>query len=342
MVSEALDSYPLYVMSNGWKIQGENQTLNVQVEEWLNTFDFDNCIRRLIVDSMVNEFAFQEIIPTRGGGLHSIKPCPSWTFEIEKDEYGRALSFVQYKDDAMFSKNQKIDPNRLIVFDWVWLMHRAFDDITRDTKAIDGISEAILRHGFPKMHIQVGAEGEHVGENVISAIGQKFRSLKPGMDFTTVRGVDIKNVDQGGVQNAAMYNDVMVQRVCSAMGVPEEILGLGRGSTEATANVRLQAFYDKISTLQKAVSRAYNRVIDMYTGRPGECKLVFNDVSPVDENMKMDFIQKAAMMNPIDPEFLMSRTEMRDYMGFEADNEDADYEPVTLQPEEIPPEERNV
>jgi hypothetical protein len=118
-----------------------------------------------------------------------------------------------------------------------------------------------------------------------------------------------------------MYNNVMVQRVCSAMGVPEEILGLGRGSTEATANVRLQAFYDKISALQKSVAKCYSQqLIDRYTGKPGLVKLVFNDVSPVDETMKADYVLKIVSINPMDPEFIMSRDEMRNYLGFEEDN----------------------
>jgi len=324
MVSEALDSYPLYVLSNGWSIRTENETLGSDVENWLNSWGFEESVHRMVVDAIVYEYAFQEVIPTRGGKPWGLKPCPSWTFEIEKDEYGRVVKYVQYKDGGLLSRSQVLQPDEMVVFNWLWLLHRAYDDVMRDAKCIDGISESILRHGFPKYHIKVGQPGEKPGTTALTTISSQFQKLRPNMEFATPRDVDIINVDAGGVPNAMMYNNITVQRVCSALGVPEEILGLGRGSTEATANVRLQAFYDKISALQKALSRAYQPIIDKYVGREGVAVLHFNDVSPVDELMKIQYIEKAAKLNAIDPEFLLSRTEMRDYLGLETDNEDAE------------------
>lgn len=325
MVTKAFDTFPQYVLTNGYHLEGEDENLTKTVKTWLDSFDFEACVTRLIIDSMVEKYAFQEKVKTRTGGIHSLKPAPSFSFEIKKDQHGKTIEIRQYKDNnAWGGAFLQFTPDDIVVFEYTWLMHSAYDDIMRDVKVLDGIVSSIERHGFPRYHIQVGQPGINVGKDVTSGIGKQFESLKPNMEMVTVRDVDIHNIDTGGVAQAGNYNNVTVQRVTSALGVPEEILGLGRGSTEATANVRLQAFYDSIGALQRAVARCYNiQVIDKLTGKPGAVKLVFNDVSPIDDKMKMEVAQMMATTNgQIDPEYYFTRKEIRLKAGFEDDHPD--------------------
>ena len=129
MVSEAVDAYPLYALTNGYRIESDNPRLAEDVTKWLETWDFEGVVHRLIIDALVYGLAVQEIMPTRGGGVHSVKPCPSWTWEIVKDEFGRPIKYRQYKDETFVTKYQDIDPNVLVVFEWQWLLQRAYDDI---------------------------------------------------------------------------------------------------------------------------------------------------------------------------------------------------------------------
>ena len=125
--------------------------------------------------------------------------------------------------------------------------------------------------------------------------------------MATCADVTITNIDSQGVPRIKLYADWSMERMCSALGVPEEMMGLGRGSTEATANVRLQAFYDKIGTLQKRFARQWNsQILDPWSkatgGKAGDAKLVFNDVSPIDEGMIADLVQKlTAASGSVDP-----------------------------------------
>ena len=135
MNAEAIDSYGLYMLSNGWKVQSDNPKLSEDVANWLTSWDFETAAWRLVSDCLIYEYAFQEIVPTKGGGVWGAKPCPSWTFDVEKDDYGRVIGYTQYKE-GLFRKSQSLDPKNMICFKWIWLWHRAWDDITRDTKAI--------------------------------------------------------------------------------------------------------------------------------------------------------------------------------------------------------------
>ena len=135
------------------------------------------------------------------------------------------------------------------------------------------------------------------------------------------------------------------------------MLGLGRGSTEATAKVRLDAFCDKIGSFQSRFARAMgNQIFDVMTGNPGAVWMQFNDVSPEDENQKADYLAKIASIYPTDPWLVMTPTYVQEYLGIEIAADDPDNplnkepepEPAPiivapvkpeLQPEEIPPEE---
>jgi hypothetical protein len=232
------------------------------------------------------------------------------------------------------------------------LVKRAFKEIEIDMAIADSTATSIQRHGYPRYHVKLGQPGEEVGLDALRAHGRQFEDLKPNMEWTTTQDVDIKNIDTEGVTHADTYTNWTTQRVSAALGVPEELLGLGRGSTEATANVRLAAFYDKIGSFQSRFARAIgNQVFDIITGRPGAVWMQFNDVSPEDELHKAEYVAKIASINPTDPWLVMTPTWVQEYLGIEIAADDPDNPlnkepepspqpiPPQLQPEEIPPEE---
>jgi len=104
-------------------------------------------------------------------------------------------------------------------------------------------------------------------------------------------------------------------------------LGLGRGSTEATANVKLRAFYDKIGSIQKKLAMAYTKqVIDKITPRPGMCKLIFNDVNPEDEAKLAAWMAQIMAATPMDPFAVIPRAFVQDRLGVqESDWDEDDY-----------------
>jgi len=130
-----------------------------------------------------------------------------------------------------------------------------------------------------------------------------------------------------GQTNAKLYGEWSTMRLCTALGVPEELMGLGRGSTEATANVKLRAFYDDISALQKRFARAFNQqVIDRITPRPGMARLVFNEVNPVDLAAIAEWVAKIMASTPADPFAVLPRKFVQDLFGVvETDWDEDDY-----------------
>ena len=107
-----------------------------------------------------------------------------------------------------------------------------------------------------------------------------------GMDLADFQAfsqvVDIKSVDTS-LAPLEQYPNMTLQRLAATIGVPDEIFGLGRGSTEATATVRLVAFYRTIKTIQFTTARQYSKeVLDRITGVTGAVWIKFPPISEED------------------------------------------------------------
>ena len=332
IIAEALDAYPTFAIGPGWTFQGENPRKVDEVQQFYESFDAHTAFMAAIIDSDVYGDAFQEIVHTRGGGIHSIVPRPSYTFKVIQGNTDLApTGYKQILSTFMgIEKTETFEPDKILQFTarpitgypyGQSLIQRALDDIMRDTRTAESTAAAIERHGFPKYHVRVGREGETVQEEDMTAVSKTFKDINAKNEFITPYDVLMKNIDEGGLPNVSQYNDITLTRMCAALGVPEELLGLRRGTTDATAVSRIQVFYKKVENRQKQLSRAHNlQVIDKITQEPGAVKLVFNDVSPQDEAAKAEWIVKMMEATPLDPFAVLPLEWIQERIGIEVDN----------------------
>ncbi len=298
VVSEAIDCHPLFMFSNGYKFDGpENLVKQVQAQH--DKIDFETIGWKLAVDSLVVKKGIAEIAQARGydGGapMDPKKPAIAALYYRSGEQfteiYDDYSQLVGYKQVSV-TNGRKVElihkPEYIFKLDLgLPLVSRCMDDIIRDTEIVDSTAASIKRHGYPRYHVKVGLTGQTMPDTVLSTMGSQFEELEADHEWVTPRDVDIVNIDTTGIQNTKLYGDWAIQRLCAALGAPEEMLGLGRGSTEATANVRLQAWYDRISTLQHRFAAQWNaQIVDRMTGKEGLVRLVFNDPNPTDDVLK--------------------------------------------------------
>lgn len=309
-VREAIDTYALFCLTNGFTLEGD-EALCKEVAKKLDAFDIESSLWQAIVDSLVFGDAFQELAPGRGtmaNEIVAVLPRPAKMFDIQTDERGMVTGYTQHvsRDNVIPLKVEDILHVSLFHVGGskygVSLIGSAKDDIDRDVKMIDGLVDSIEAHGKPRYHAKVGQPGEDVPQAILDRIAEQLKDLKTNGELVTVQDVAIEVLDSAGISNTKIYSDLTIQRMACALGVPEEALGLGRGSTEATANVRLQGFYNKIGTIQRRLERCYNQqLIDRITKRPGAVKLKFNDISPEDEIRKAEYVAKVLNADAISP-----------------------------------------
>ena len=312
-VREAIDSYPLLALSNGWYLDGKDEALVKDTEAQLAVLDIESSIWQGIIDSLVFGDAFQEIVTGRGQYSDTIlvlQPRPAKMFDIDADEYGVKTGYRQYLDQ----EGRKYIPLALDQILHISLFHiggsvygtslvnSAKDDIDRDVQMIESLVSAIERHGHPRYHAKVGKEGEDVMQSVLDSVADQLHDLKSNTELATCHDVEIVSLDTTGVGNTQAYSDLTLGRMACALGVPLDVLGVTEGSNRSTATVRQKVFETKISTIQRRIENIYNsNIIDRLTGQPGSVRFKFNDISPEDELREVEYVAKVLAADPISP-----------------------------------------
>lgn len=324
LISEAIDQYPLAILSDGYTLVGD-ESLFPLVEETFQRIGVEDVMWQGIIEALKSGDGVQEIVPGRGDArdmVAAVVTRASKDFDIDADDYGRITGYKQVVGNLFSREEIPLAPEEVVhlqlfpVAGSVYgssLIGRALDDINADTMVRDSTVEAIKRHGFRRYHIKVGQPGESVPQEDIDYVSDEFAKLDRKREITTQRDVDIVPLDQG-TMDVKNYYEWAVDRICTALGTPEELLGLGRGATEATANVRLKAWQMKVRTLKQRVERAYNhQLVDRITGVPGAVRISFND-PPKDELQVAQYIQ--ALMGVVgDPELIIDAEEAREILG---------------------------
>jgi hypothetical protein len=309
-VRTAIDVRPRFAWSQGYSLEGADPAEVDAVQKRLDDMNIRRRMQTALVDAQVYGNGIIEMVLNRGEGLADLANRPSAQFDIEWDEYGIITRYIQHTNPGSADGDIVIPPERIIDITLstfggspygVSLIGSAYDDIMRDVDVVVGLSRAIKRHGTPKYHVAVGAPGEDIPQETITFYKTNFADIESDNEFVTCADVKINGIDVSGVGNVAEYNNASLQRMAAALNVPEEVLGLGRGSTEATANVRLDSFLYEIENIQEDLNHIINtRVIDMLTGKPGAVRFKLHSPRPADV-AAADYVVKVLTANPVDP-----------------------------------------
>lgn len=329
VVTTAIDTYAMHATAKGYTLEGKDEGLVDDVKVRLDAMDFGSVCFQGVVDALVFGDCFQEIIRSkRHGDVMYVLPRSARSFDIIHDEYGRVSGYRQTYSVLGIPKHNDIGPRHILSFPLFktggsmygrGILPAAYDDIMRDTKTAESTAAAVERHGFRKYHARVGLEGETIPKDVLDAVAGELEDLNGKNEIVTPHDVDIGALDSGPLGNVAEINHASIDRLLSALGVPGELVGLAWGSTEATAKVKLQSFFLRVSAIQRQVARAYTlQLVDEITGRPGAVGLVFNDPDPQSLAAKADYVSKLLAANPLDPYAIIDDDKAREILGMTA------------------------
>lgn len=332
IITTAVSAIPELMFQNieedDWKLRGgTDETKQFVEEEIFSKFDMLDASWQQVINSLVAGSGIAECVRTQSDRFHSIAPRNPAYFDIETNNN----EIVMYKQQvSRFRKPNRIQPERIWhltlnpVADSVWglsMIGWSEDEIIRDVKTAEGIAKGIERHGTPKWDIILDTSDGEPSDKDIENTSAKFKNINARTEFVHSDNITIEEKDRTGIQNIAEYSQTSLDRLSAATGIPEELLGLGRGSTEATANVRVQMFEKKIRSYQKRFNLSlWHQVLkpeldykEMDTSKP-----IFIDFGTV----LTDAIQEKAeaiskLMPQADPFLLLTRDEIRDELRFD-------------------------
>jgi hypothetical protein len=331
LVTQALNCYPEYMLMNvvdDWTLTGNNDLYVEHIHEIIRKFNFYDVLWQQIINSIVSGDGIAEVVLTRSGNFHSLIPRNPLYFSAGYNENGHIAEYRQKKGTSIMDEYTTIAPefilhNRLITqADDPWgiaLVGIAYDEIMRDTATAEGTANGIERHGTPKWDIVINTENQEVSDEDIERTGNIFKKINSMHEFVHRDDLTISEMDTQGVPHVKDYSETSLDRLSAAVGVPSEIMGLGRGSTEATAKVRAVGFAKKIKPMQKRLNYQINEQFFMPElmrtfGAAEPVYIDFGEIVPQDFEMLSTAVQK--LMPQIDPFLLLHRDEFRALLNY--------------------------
>lgn len=300
-VAQLVDTRALMTFGTGAEFIDKEPDPEIQVvdgealspAEWLNRVftNLDNRLVQLGTDAYVYGDAFLELIETEGGGFDRLVSVNPKTLEAKFDDKGQIQEWRQVvgRDNRPGSVSQTFGAEEIAHFKLhqlgrkplgVSLIGRNWDAITRYEANRDATQEALRQHGFTRWHVTV--EGA-VDDRDVRRVRTKFRNNQY-QTLVTGDNIQVESLDTGGAVGDGIQNilNADVQTLAAGFGVPEEMAGLGRGSTEATAKVRLQAF-------ERAARAEQRKLADQFIEQVAN--VVLGEFSPysVDAGIDLEF-----------------------------------------------------
>jgi hypothetical protein len=326
LVSQAINCYPEYmfmnVLDSGFELTGENERQREFVLDTIEKLNFLDVAWQQVLNSLIEGSGIMRVVRTRGKGIYNLIPDDSALYSADVDKTGQITRYYR-KDPGQFTRGTPVDPKDIYKVDVLHgfpfgrsLVGIAFDDIIRDTKIAEGVANGIERHGTPKYDIVVGNDDQEVSDDDLRALAQKFNKLNSKHEIIHRSDVQISELDTAGIK--VNNPEASIDRLCAALGVPNELLGQGRGSTEATANVRMRSFQNKIKAMQSRFNyqtfhQLFRPLLEAEFGSADPVYIQFGDIVPEDLATKADALSK--LMPQLDPFLLLTRDEIREELG---------------------------
>ncbi|MDD2625941.1 MAG: hypothetical protein PHI87_00110 [Candidatus Methanomethylophilus sp.] len=338
-ISEAIDLYPLYMLSNGYALHtedGVSDEARKNVQKLLDSIDINKISWMLTVDSLVVMDGLAEIVFGKGSLSKvpiAIYNRPAECFDFAEDAYGNIIAYIQHYDtDGNSIAPITLEPKNTIHLKLIprsdasyglSLMRRAEDDINRDIDCIESIAKGIKIHGTPKYLTRINAnspDAPPLSDTEFDTLKKEFEDINAKDSFVVEGDIETSMLDVAGVTGVQEYSAVTLERVCAALGIPEELVGMRKGSSDATAVSRINAFFKKIQTFQMTLAQAINTaIIDPAVGQPGKIWIVFNDPDPSDNLKEAQYVESLGRVDPLDAFSVMSAEQMRSRLGIDED-----------------------
>ena len=295
----AINSIGFNTTMSGYNIKSDNPEAKKVIEKFCRKTNLSKYILNSTIFALIYGDAFGEIVYKKNGEPVRLKGIDPKTMFIDYDVYGDVNYYYQKFRDG--SKGDPIDReyiHHLNLFPrpgspyGISLVEPSRDTIYRKVKTDEAIANSIERHGFPKYVLYVGTEDDFPSDDEMDYLQTKFEDISHDNEFILTGNCKLETVDDGGIQGVDEYFGYFQAQLVTGLLCPEEALGLGRGSTEATASTKAILYERMIKAFQLAIShtleeQVFRQVLDYYGfDEDTYVKIDFKSVTDKDEAIK--------------------------------------------------------
>lgn len=331
-LNKAINLKALHTISPWFVV--EPSELNEDFQKWASQISLKLKLNNLLVNRSVYGYAFAEIIKNRKGDTIDIELIDPKTIMVKINEDGEITEYGQAKPNQP-TPEITFKPEEIIHFDGIKLAGDIFGlgDIeplytTVETwlNTQDGIANYMYRHGFPKYH--VSAKGDNVPEDTLKEIRDEFQTMSNRNEFVTSGDVEIKSIDASDSRvDVVAYQNMGIDLLCSSLGIPKLLMGLGQDVNRATGSLMLES-WDRENQMTHLQIDDLLRVIYKQILKTEDYYVEWNEWDTIDENLKSSRLLAELGSGAI------TVNEYREQMGYEELPEGTLPQPTqTVQPE---------
>ena len=329
----------------GFHLLSEDKNAKDFLQSQIDQFDLESVLLDSTIYTLIYGDAFIEKVKDTKGNITSLKCVDPSTMFIQIDEYGRVLTYQQIIPGQ--SKGIVMKPEEIMHFKFfsrpdkpygISLLEPSKDTIDRKVTSDESISNAIIRHGTSKFVVKVGNDKSGIPpasafqqiKNTLEDLSASNEIIVPGM-------IDIIPIDEKGIAGVEEYFNYFQTQLIIGLLCPEEALGLGRGSTEATASVKQIMYERMIKSFQFKIANILrldllNDILVKNGFQPNIVTVKFNSVTDADEADKAKWLGNLLRGFP-DGQKPFSTNEIRAMFGFPDMKEDI---PLPVSPQQSP------
>jgi len=276
----------------GYHLVSDSESDKKKIEEFMTEFDVATIIHRITKQLLIYGNAYLEIVKT-GKRITDLKLLSPKTITIITNEYGDVEEYIQVisnLDDPI-----KFSPDEIAHFKW-----NVISDDTYGTSAIAAVVTNVKiklsmehdlsliahRYAAPQVHYKIGSDDYPAADSAVDEFESDLAEIHPEMDLVTDHTITSEVIRPLGKSiGIESYVDHIENQIIAGMQVPEVVLGRGKGSTEATANVQLAAFDRRVGSLQKLEAKEIETNLFDIIVLAGSVEIVFGQLEKEDEDV---------------------------------------------------------
>jgi len=286
----------------GYHLITTDPEAKLEVQRFFDDIDIDSLMLDNTTYTLIFGDAFiEKVRDSESKLIADAKTVNPVTMIVNEDKFGRDESYQQ-KIEGELQPPLKLDeimhlrffPDPASVYG-VSLMAPSKDTIDRKVTTDEAISNAIIRHGTSKYVVTVGTDTEVPPDAVFTQIKTELEDITEQNEFIVPGPVKIETIDEKGIQGVEDYFNYFQTMLIIGLLCPEEALGLGRGSTEATSKVKEIMYERMIKAIQHKLAEQIRReLINPFLQERGfepNCvRMRFNSVTDADEAVKAKWL----------------------------------------------------
>ena len=127
----------------------------------------------------------------------------------------------------------------------------------------------------------------------MDAVRTEFENLDKKNEIITTDATQIHTLDTGGTESIKPLFDYFISKLVIGLMIPQEMMGLDTGSSEASSRTRERIYQKLIRTKQRMIESQLNtQLIDRIVGKPGVVRIKFNESVDAENALRAQWTQR--------------------------------------------------